>query len=96
MLAVTLPFDPSSRATIDLRSILAIVVLGVLGTGIAYIINYTLIRTDGAARASTVTYLIPVVAVLLGIFVADEPLTVTLVTGIALVLIGVSMIRKRA
>ena len=95
MLALTLPFDPSRRATLDLQSILAIVVLGALGTGIAYIINYTLIRTDGAARASTVTYVVPIVAVVLGVFVANEPLTITLVTGITLVLIGVSMIRKR-
>ena len=42
---------------------LAIVLLGVVGTGFAYILNYRVIADLGATRASLVTYVIPVVAV---------------------------------
>jgi drug/metabolite transporter (DMT)-like permease len=46
--------------------------LGFVGTGLAYVINYAIVARDGATVASTVTYLLPVVAVVLGAAVLDE------------------------
>jgi drug/metabolite transporter (DMT)-like permease len=75
--ALSLPFAvvTSINQGIDLdpHRVLAIGLLGVVGTGIAYVINYRIIAELGATRASLVTYLIPVVAVLVGVLVLDEP-----------------------
>ena len=68
--------------------------LGVIGTGIAYVINYRIITDDGPVLASTVTYLLPVVAVILGALVLDEPITMQLAAGVAIVLAGVALTRR--
>jgi drug/metabolite transporter (DMT)-like permease len=72
----------------------ALAILGILGTGLAYIINYALIRHEGPTRASVVTYLVPLVSVALGAVALNEPLTPNLLTGSALVLIGIALSRR--
>ncbi len=59
-------------------------------------LNYQIIISEGAAVASTVTYLLPVVAIVLGVLVLGENITVLVLAGIALVLVGVALIRRRA
>jgi drug/metabolite transporter (DMT)-like permease len=73
---------------------IALAILGVFGTGLAYIINYALIRNEGPTRASIVTYLVPLVSVTLGATALSEPLTPSLLTGSALVLIGIALSRR--
>ncbi|HEX6405341.1 MAG TPA: DMT family transporter [Pseudonocardiaceae bacterium] len=72
----------------------SVIVLGVLGTGIAYILNYRLITDDGPTVASTVTYLIPVVAVLFGVAVLGESLSLRVLAGMVVVLAGVGLVRR--
>ena len=62
--------------------------LGIIGTGFAYVLNYQIITSEGATVASTVTYLLPVVAIVLGVLVLGESITVIMLAGIALVLVG--------
>ena len=68
---------------------LSVVALGVLGTGIAYVLNYRLIQDEGPTAASMTNYLAPVVAVVLGVAFVDERLSWNLAVGTALVLLGV-------
>ena len=74
----------------------AVLILGVICTGIALIINFQLIATEGATAASVVTYLVPVVALLLGVLALDEPATHALPLGGALILAGVALARTRS
>jgi drug/metabolite transporter (DMT)-like permease len=66
----------------------AIVTLGVLGTGIAFAFFYELIATVGPARTFIVTYLAPGFAVVYGVTLLDEHITVTTIGGLALILFG--------
>ncbi|MGO9143609.1 MAG: DMT family transporter [Streptosporangiaceae bacterium] len=50
----------------------------------------------GSRRRSTVTYLLPVVAIVLGVLVLGESVTITALAGIALVLAGVALTRHHA
>jgi drug/metabolite transporter (DMT)-like permease len=84
--------DPMSLTPTVITSVL---VLGVLGTGVAYVLNYQLIADEGAVAASTVTYLIPVVAVVLGALILNELLTWNLLVGAAIVLVGVAVAEGR-
>ena len=73
---------PSFNATASLIG------LGVLSTGLAFMIYFGLIKEIGQARGSLVTYLNTAFAVVLGVVILGEPLTIGIVTGLPLVLIG--------
>lgn len=61
-------------ATPSLEAIGSIVAIGALGSGVAYLLFYRLINVLGSAVAATVTYLTPVIAVILGVLVLNEEL----------------------
>lgn len=82
---------------VDLRAdvILSILALGCLGTGIAYIWNQTTVRAWGPTRASTVTYITPVVGVALGMIVLGEPLSWNEPAGGIIVIVGILLAQNR-
>ena len=69
--------------------------LGALGSGIAYVLNYAVIAAAGGSVASTVTYLTPVFAVVVGTAFLDEHLTWHHIVGGLIVLIGVAIVQGR-
>jgi drug/metabolite transporter (DMT)-like permease len=69
----------------------SVVALAVLGTAAGQLIFYRLIDTDGSARASLVTYLLPVTALFYGVTLLGEPLTVEELVGLVLILGGVAL-----
>lgn len=77
----------------DTVAVASLVVLG-LSTGLTYVINYRLIREDGATVASTVIYLLPVVAIILGALVLREIPDLHAVAGVGVVLTGVALARR--
>jgi drug/metabolite transporter (DMT)-like permease len=91
--AVMIPFD-GTPTTPNATAIVAVVVLGIFGTGVTFYLNYRIIEDEGATSAATVGYLLPVVSVALGAIVLDEPLTVRVVVGMAVVLAGVALTRS--
>jgi drug/metabolite transporter (DMT)-like permease len=66
-------------------------VLGVFGTGIAYVAYYALMNQAGSAVANSVTYLSPVVAVLAGTLILGEQLTWAELVGGAIVILGAAV-----
>ncbi len=69
----------------------SVLALGVFGSGVAFALNMRVIKVAGASTAAYVTYLVPVVAVILGIVVLNESLTWNLPVGAAIVLLGVAV-----
>ncbi len=69
----------------------SVVALAVIGTAVAQIILYRVLRSDGAARVSLVTYLLPVTALFYGVGLLGEPLTWQELAGMALILGGVAL-----
>ncbi len=90
---LVLPFVPLGGApgAIEPESVLALVGLGVFGTGLAYVLFWRVVRTAGATVAATVTYLIPLVSTTLGILVLGEPLSWNEPVGGVIVLLGVAL-----
>jgi drug/metabolite transporter (DMT)-like permease len=68
--------------------IAAVAVLGVFGTGIAFVMMYTLVGTVGAAKAQLVAYIAPGFSVFYGAWFLDESLKATTFAGLVLILIG--------
>ena len=95
LLWIAAPAIASDPVDLTPRVLGSILALGGLGTGIAYLLFYALIRDETATTASMVTYLIPIVAVVLGVVVLDEPLTWNAFAGAAVVIIGVLVAEGR-
>ena len=89
----TFVLTPFGLLTIDdsnftLSAVTAVVILGVVGTGIARSLAATLAGRAGAPRMATTTYLIPVVAIVLGVTFRDETVAPLAILGVVVVLVG--------
>lgn len=82
---------PPPPSTLSGQVIVSVLALGALGTGIAFLFMFSNIRLAGASTASMVTYLIPLVATLVGIVVLGERLTWNQPAGGLIVLLGVAV-----
>lgn len=76
-------------------SVLAVSAAGVLGTGMAFVIMGTLVGRVGSTRASFITYVIPVVALVLGVLFKDDQVDVVAIVGVALVIVGAFMASRK-
>jgi drug/metabolite transporter (DMT)-like permease len=83
------------RSSFVWDSTAAVAVLGALGTGIAFVLMGRLVARVGSTRASFATYLIPVVAMILGAVFLDEKVRGSSVLGIALVIAGAILASRR-
>lgn len=89
--------DGITDITHDTRALLGMVLgLGLLGTGVAYILYYFIVDQLGAVTASSATYIPPVVALAIGWLLVGEPLDVLDAVAVLLILIGVVVLRARA
>ena len=86
----TLPFGLASihGSSVELAPLAAVAVLGVVGTGVAYLLMGSLIGRVGPTRASFITYLIPVVSLILGVVFEDDHVAALALAGVALVVGG--------
>jgi drug/metabolite transporter (DMT)-like permease len=69
----------------------AAITMGLFSTALAYILYFRLIANTGPTNAITVTYLIPLFAMLLGALVIDEPITSSMLAGCAVILLGTAL-----
>ena len=75
--------------------VLSVLALGVICTALAFILFFALIAEAGPIRATVITYVNPAVALLLGVVVLHEPLTVGAGVGFVLVLVGMLLATRR-
>jgi drug/metabolite transporter (DMT)-like permease len=76
------------RGHVSTNSLLAVIALGVLPTALAFVLFFKVMNEIGPARASLVTYLNTACAVVLGVLILSEPLTLGIAIGLPMVLIG--------
>lgn len=94
-LALLTDLDGVTELAGDTRALLGVVLgLGLLGTGVAYVLYYVIVDRLGAVTASGVTYIPPVVALAIGWVLVGEPLDVLHAVAVALILWGVVVIRR--
>jgi drug/metabolite transporter (DMT)-like permease len=76
--------------------LLAVAVLGVVCTALAFVVYFALIEEVGSARATVITYLNPAVALALGVAVLGEPFTIGIAVGFVLIVLGSILATRRA
>ena len=77
------------------KHVLSVLALGVFGTGLTFVLNYSLIRDVGATVTSTVAYMMPIVSTLLGILALGEPLRWYEPAGAAIIVVGAVLAQSR-
>ena len=77
------------------KSLWGMLLLGAVGTGFAYIWHFRNVRLAGSAIASSVTYITPVVATILGIWLLGEPFKISHLVGGGLVLLSAALVQKK-
>jgi drug/metabolite transporter (DMT)-like permease len=87
--ALLLPKHTPSSAAMG-----ALLALGALSTGLAYLLYFKLLERIGPTKTTTVTYLIPIVGMLAGALVLGEPLTAGMLAGLVLVLGSVLLVNE--
>lgn len=88
-------FDGIAKDEYRLGPVLAMFALGIFGSGIAYIWNFTIVTAAGSAIASSVTYVTPLVAVIVGVIFLNEPLSWNEPVGGLIVLLGAAIGQER-
>ena len=92
-LALVVTFPTIGTIHLHPASVLSIIALGAGGSGVAYLLYYYMMNTLGATRATTVTFLLPVTAVFWGATLLNESLTVPILVGMVVILLGVFLFR---
>jgi drug/metabolite transporter (DMT)-like permease len=93
-LLVVTPFvagAPPAPAGLSIEVIGSVLALGALGTGLAFVLNFRVISIAGASTSASVTYLLPVVATVLGVVVLREHISWHQPVGAVVVLAGVAV-----
>jgi drug/metabolite transporter (DMT)-like permease len=84
-----------SHSSFEWASLGAMVPIGCLGTGLAFVWMATLVGRVGAVRASITIYFVPIIAILLGAVVRNEAISIVSLAGTALVLVGAFLTSRR-
>ena len=93
----TMPFGilGLTRSGFAWKALIAVAVLGVVGTGFAFTLMGTLVGRVGGPRASLITYLMPIVSLALGAIFLSERVAAVALVGIAIILGGAALASRR-
>ena len=80
--------NPSSESTIS------VIYLGVVSTGIAWLLRFRILKNNGLIFQSQVSYLIPLFGVILGFLILDELITTKVIISLIAVIIGIFIVKK--
>jgi drug/metabolite transporter (DMT)-like permease len=86
MLLVVAPLGGSPSFALDTGQLASALVLGVLGSGLAYVLTHAIVRAAGPTTFSLVTYVIPIFSTFLGVSILSETVTWNQPAGAAIVL----------
>ena len=96
LLSVVTDYNGIGKIWTDTHASLGLIIgLGLLGTGGAYLIYYYIVDHLGAVVASSVNYIPPIVALLIGSFIVGEPIELIDCLATAIIFLGVFLLRRR-
>jgi drug/metabolite transporter (DMT)-like permease len=93
--ALSLVLEKPFAVAWNTDALIAVVWLGLLGSGLAYLVQFRLLTRIGATGTSQVAYLLPVVGLISGAIMFGEVVTVQVLIGTALILGGVALVNAR-
>ena len=89
-------FEPfPDLASLDIKTILLLFLLGTVSTGVATFVWFKIVDLEGPIFMSMVNYLIPVWALVLGIYLLDESINFAIIIGLAFIFSGIWLIQRK-
>jgi drug/metabolite transporter (DMT)-like permease len=92
---IAILFERPAEVRWRVDAVAAVVWLGILGSGLAYLVNFRLLKRIGATRTSLVAYLLPVVGIIAGALAFREAVDARVAIGTLLVIGGVALVNSR-
>lgn len=84
--------SPSNLIHVSWQAMGSVVLLGVFGTAIAFVIYYKILERTSASYLSLVTYLMPIYGVILGVLFMNETISLEMIVGMVLILGGIMVV----
>jgi drug/metabolite transporter (DMT)-like permease len=78
----------------SMESTLALLYLGVVATGLAWLIRFRILTVNGIVFQTQVAYLIPIFGVLFGYFLMDEIITWRVLISLIIIILGIYIVKK--
>ena len=77
-----------------LKSTLSLLYLGVIATGLAWLIRFRILTVNGLVFQTQVAYLIPIFGIIFGYFLMDEIITWRVLVSLVIILLGIFIFKK--
>jgi len=77
-----------------LQSTLSLLYLGVIATGLAWLIRFRILTVNGLVFQTQVAYLIPIFGIIFGYFLMDEVITWRVILSLVVILVGIYIFKK--
>ena len=94
LLPLSLFFEAPWQLNPSLESTLALLYLGVVATGLAWLIRFRILTVNGLVFQTQVAYLIPIFGVLFGYFLMDEIITWRVLISLIIIILGIYIVKK--
>ena len=94
LLPLTMIFEQPWNSTANTLSIISVIYLGLVSTGIAWLLRFSILKKNGLIFQSQVSFLIPIFGIILGYIFLKELITPKIIVSVILVLIGIFLAKK--
>ncbi|HKW69267.1 MAG TPA: DMT family transporter [Candidatus Dormibacteraeota bacterium] len=95
LFAIPIAAPALAQVHVQVTSMAAVLALGAVGTGVAYLLYYFVMNSLGAVRAAGVTFVVPVTAVFWGVVLLHESLSLPIVAGMVVIMAGIVLTNVR-
>tara|TARA_B110000444_G_scaffold199311_1_gene190604 strand:+ start:89 stop:976 length:888 start_codon:yes stop_codon:yes gene_type:complete len=94
LLPFSILFETPWNSSPTLQSTLSLLYLGVIATGLAWLIRFRILTVNGLVFQTQVAYLIPIFGIIFGYFLMDEVITWRVIVSLVVILIGIYIFKK--
>ena len=95
LLPLSIIFEAPWNANPTFESTLSLLYLGVVATGLAWLIRFRILTVNGLVFQTQVAYLIPVFGIIFGFFLMDEVITWKVIVSLVVILLGIYIFKKK-
>ena len=93
LIPLSLIFEKPWNASPSLESTISIIYLGVVATGLAWLLRFRILTVNGLVFQTQVAYLIPIFGVLFGYFLMDEIITWRVIVSLVIIIAGIYIVK---
>ena len=94
LLPLTLIFEQPWNSTPSITSVISVIYLGLVSTGLAWLLRFSILKKNGLIFQSQVSFLIPIFGIILGYIFLNELITPKIIVSVVLVLIGIYLAKR--